>query len=410
MPEMAPTNAASSGVTLDRKTLKAIARRSDGPGLVYLACWGAGLLATGSFVWLSLGTWWMWPAMFVHGVVLSVPAYAISHETAHGTAFRSHWLNETVLWIGSLIYMEEPLHRRYTHTNHHTFTWHVGKDSQMPFDTPMTLARWLAEISGFALMRFQATVMLRLVSGRYCDVMRMVAPDDELRKMSRNAWVFLAVGKDSQMPFDTPMTLARWLAEISGFALMRFQATVMLRLVSGRYCDVMRMVAPDDELRKMSRNAWVFLAVCAAIGVAIALGVHWPAWFLVLPRLLGAPIMLLFTLIQHVEMAENAPSIVQSTRSFRTGRLGRFLYMNMNNHVEHHLFPQVPFFALPALREAIASQVPAPDPGFVRTNWEVLTVVVRRTLGLSTKAPTIRQAPHMVSAGGVRRRIAYRTM
>ena len=342
MPEIAPTNAASSGVTLDRKTLKAIARRSDGPGLVYLACWGTGLIVTGSFVWLSLGTWWMWPAMCVHGVVLSVPAYAISHETAHGTAFRSHWLNETVLWIGSLIYMEEPLHRRYTHTNHHTFTWHVGKDSQMPFDTPMTLARWLAEISGFALMRFQATVMLRLVSGRYCDVMRMVAP--------------------------------------------------------------------DDELRKMSRNAWVFLAVCAAIGVAIALGVHWPAWFLVLPRLLGTPIMLLFTLIQHVEMAENAPSIVQSTRSFRTGRLGRFLYMNMNNHVEHHLFPQVPFFALPALREAIASQVPAPDPGFVRTNWEVLTVVVRRTLGLSTKAPTIRQAPHMVTAGGVKRRIAYRTM
>lgn len=56
MPEHAPTNAASSGVTLDRKTLKAITRRSDGPGLVYLARWGAGLLVTGAFVWLSLGT------------------------------------------------------------------------------------------------------------------------------------------------------------------------------------------------------------------------------------------------------------------------------------------------------------------------------------------------------------------
>ena len=173
---------------------------------------------------------------------------------------------------------------------------------------------------------------------------------------------------------------------------------------------MMKTVAPEDELRKMTRNAWVFLAVYAAIGVAISLGVHWLAWFLVLPRLLGAPIMLLFTLIQHVEMAENAPSIVQSTRSFSTGWLGRFLYMNMNNHVEHHLYPQVPFFALPALREAVASQVPAPDPGFIRTNWEVLTVVVRRTLGLSTRASSIRQAPHMVTAGGARRRIAHRTM
>ena len=86
MPQPAPTNAASSGVTLDRKALKAIARRSDGPGLVYLAWWGAGLLTTGALVWLSLGSEWLWPAMFVHGVLLSVPAYAISHETCarHG--------------------------------------------------------------------------------------------------------------------------------------------------------------------------------------------------------------------------------------------------------------------------------------------------------------------------------------
>ena len=65
MPEHAPTNAASSDVTLDSKTLKSLTRRSDDPGLVYLARWGAGLLVTGAFVWLSLGTWWLWPAMFV---------------------------------------------------------------------------------------------------------------------------------------------------------------------------------------------------------------------------------------------------------------------------------------------------------------------------------------------------------
>ena len=340
-PDCAPTNAASSGVTLDRKTLKAVARRADGPGLIYLAQWGVGLLVTGFFVWLALGTYWLWPAMFVHGVLLTVPAYAMSHETAHGTAFRSAWLNEAVFWISSLIYMEEPLHRRYTHTNHHTFTWHVGEDSQMPFDT---------------------------------------------------------------------MTLGGWLTEVTGFGLLRYHATVMMRLACCRYSGMMKTVAPEDELRKMTRNAWVFIAVYASIGGALAFGVHGPLWFLVLPRFLGAPVMLLFTLIQHVEMEENSPSILKSTRSFRTGWLARFLYMNMNNHVEHHLYPQVPFFALPALREAIASQVPAPDPGFLRTNREVFTVVLRRTLGLSTRAPSIRQAPHMIAEGGAQRRIAHRTM
>ena len=120
--------------------------------------------------------------------------------------------------------------------------------------------------------------------------------------------------------------------------------------------------------------------------------------------------MLMFTLIQHVELEENSPSILNSTRSFRTSWLGRFLYMNMNNHVEHHLYPQVPFHALPALAQAVKEQVPAPDPGFFRSNFEVFLVVVRRTMGLSTKARSIRQAPHMVTEGGPIARIAQRSM
>ncbi|WP_305989573.1 fatty acid desaturase [Roseibium sp. MMSF_3544] len=342
MPDYVPTNAASSGVRLDKRTLKSIAARSDRPGLIYLAQWICGLLVTGALIWWSLGTLWMWPAMLIHGILLTVPSYAMSHETAHGTAFRTRWLNEAVLWVTSLIYMEEPLHRRYTHTNHHTHTWHVGKDSQMPFDTPM----------GFG----------------------------------------------------------GWLAEITGFALLRFHMAVFLNLAIGRYTDTMKMVTPEGEFAKMTRNARIMLAIYALIVAAPFFGIWWPVWLLIVPRVLGAPVMLLFTLIQHVELQENSPSILESTRSFRGSWLANFLYMNMNNHVEHHLYPQVPFHALPALSTAVKDQVPEPDPGFFRTNFEVLLVVLRRSLGLPTKAPTIRQAPHMITEGGPAERVAQRTM
>ena len=342
MPDYIPTNAASSGVKLDKKVLKAIAARSDRPGLVYLAQWTAMLAVFGTLIWISIDTIWMWPAMFFYGVVMTVPAYAVSHETAHGTAFRTRWLNETVLWITSLIYMEEPLHRRYTHTNHHTHTWHVGKDSQMPFDTPMGIGGWLAEVSGLALLRFHAVSFIRLAIKR---------------------------------PTQT-----------------------------------MRSVTPPREFPKMYRNARIMLAIYVLILGTPVVGIWWPIWFLVIPRVLGAPVMLMFTLIQHVELEENSPSILNSTRSFRTSWLGRFLYMNMNNHVEHHLYPQVPFHALPALAQAVKEQVPAPDPGFFRANFEVFIVVVRRTMGLSTKARSIRQAPHMVTEGGPTARIAQRSM
>lgn len=342
MPDYVPTNAASSGVKLDKKTLKSIAARSDRPGLIYLAKWASALCLTGALVWLSFGTLWLWPAMFVHGVALTVPAYSFSHEAAHGTAFRTRWLNETVLWVTSLLYMEEPLHRRYTHTNHHTHTWHVGKDSQMPFDTPMGFGGWLTEITGFGLLRFHMQVF--------------------------------------------------W------------------HLAIGHYTDTMKMVTPETEFVKMTRNARIMLAIYALIAIAPFLGIWWPIWFIVIPRVLGAPVMLLFTLIQHVELQENSPSILDSTRSFRGHWLANFLYMNMNNHIEHHLYPQVPFHALPKLAEAVQDQLPEPDPGFFRTNWEVFVVTLRRSLGRSTQARTIRQAPHMITEGGPVERIAERTM
>ena len=72
----------------------------------------------------------------------------------------------------------------------------------------------------------------------------------------------------------------------------------------------------------------------------------------------------------------------------------------MENRVEHHLFPQLPFHALPALRDATRDQLPEPDPGSWRTNLEAPPVAVRRSPGRDTKTWTIRQVPHMISAGG----------
>ena len=159
----------------------------------------------------------------------------------------------------------------------------------------------------------------------------------------------------------------------------------------------------------MTRNARIFWLVYLGVAGSVAAGFTWPLWFYVLPRLIGAPIMLMFNIIQHTEMQENSPSIMESTRTFRTNPVGRFLYLNMNNHVEHHLYPQVPFYALPELHRAVADQTPEPDPGFWRINVDLLSVVIRRSLGRITRAAWIRQAQHMVTEGGFTR-IAKATM
>ena len=329
------TTAASSNVSLDRKLVRSLAQRSDLPGLLWLASWIVAIALSGYLLYLAqtltstpASTLLSFAAALLLGTILTVPSYAISHECAHGTAFRSRWINETCLWVGSLLYFEEPYHRRYSHTRHHTYTWHVDKDSQMPFDTPMTLSGWLFEISGVALVIYEAKVFARNALGKF-----------------------------------SPQTL--------GFT-------------------------PENTLGKLKWGARACILIYATLAVLLALGETWVWTYLLLPRLLGGPVMLLFTLLQHVELKENSPSILESTRSFTTSPIGRWLYMDMNNHIEHHLYPQVPFYALHKLRSAVANQVPAPDRGFWRSNWEVLSVVVRRSLGRGTKAETLRQAPRMI--------------
>ena len=324
------TNAASSGVKLDKKRIKQLSRRNDADGVAWLCQWAGFLAISGVALYFALGSLWVVPATVVYGTVLTLPAYALSHECAHGTAFRTRWLNETCFWISSLIYFEEPYYRRYSHTRHHTYTWMEGKDSQMPFATPMVFSGWLLEVSGVDFLVQESKLFLRHALGRFSDETREFTPHSELPKL-------------------------KW---------------------SARFC----------------------LAVYAALLVTAVAGYWWPLAFFVIPRLAGGPVMLLFTLIQHVEMQENSLDITESTRSFRTNWLGRFLYMNMNHHVEHHLYPMIPFHQLPDLAAAVADLTPEPDPGVIRTNWEVLIVVVRRSLGLSTRAPSIRQAPHMISA------------
>lgn len=300
------------------------------------------VIGFGVLIGLARGSAWVWLALVPYSIVLMVPAYALSHEAAHKTAFKSKWLNETVYYLVSWLYGEEPLHRRYTHINHHQVTWHAGQDSQMPFDTPMGLGGWLLEASSLGLWRFHAETAWRLVTRRPSTIMRQVIPETLFPAMQRNQAIF-----------------------ILGYAL------VLLPLAFGQY---------------------------------------WTLWFIILPRIIGAPVMMIFTILQHAELQENDPDIRKSTRTFQGSWWASFLYMNMENHVEHHLYSSIPFHALPKLREQLGDQVPNADPGFLRSTWDVLSVVTRRSLGRPTKAKHVRQAPHMITNGGPIRKVAQRTM
>jgi fatty acid desaturase len=51
----------------------------------------------------------------------------------------------------------------------------------------------------------------------------------------------------------------------------------------------------------------------------------------------------------------------------------------MNYHVEHHMFPMVPFHALPRLHEQLKPQMPPAYRSTIEAYAEILPALVRQT-------------------------------
>jgi fatty acid desaturase len=131
----------------DREQLRLWSQRSDTPGLLHLTGHIAALVVTGTIIWLSGGTLWIWPAMLAHGIVL-IFLFTPLHETIHRTAFKSRALNEAVAFvIGVLILLPREYFRAF-HFAHHRFTQDPARDPELASPKPANLHQWFWHVSG----------------------------------------------------------------------------------------------------------------------------------------------------------------------------------------------------------------------------------------------------------------------
>jgi fatty acid desaturase len=84
-------------------------------------------------------------------------------------------------------------------------------------------------------------------------------------------------------------------------------------------------------------------------------------------------------LTQHAGLAENVRDHRLNTRTVYMNPVYRFLYLNMNYHIEHHMFPMVPFYALPRLHEGIKDQLPRTYTGIIDVYREIIPALIRQS-------------------------------
>ncbi|MBD84376.1 MAG: hypothetical protein CL400_04375 [Acidiferrobacteraceae bacterium] len=185
----------SVDTAVDRKTMKSLMRRNDSTGLFKFALCVLSIGLYGWFYNLSWGTWFVVPTVILFGGTMSLFVYSLSHECAHGTAFKTRWLNEAMFWFSSMLFGQEPLYRRYSHAVHHTYTWFWEKDAQMPFTVRkkvglFTYLRWYTGLEYHFLFVWLA---VKHALGRFTERTRAFTPAAELPKMRRNSIIFVAI-------------------------------------------------------------------------------------------------------------------------------------------------------------------------------------------------------------------------
>ena len=78
---------------IDKKSLKLLMKRRDGPAWINTICYFSTLLIFGYLALLSWGTWWAIPAFIVYGNIYSF-LNARWHEFGHRSAFKTRKLND----------------------------------------------------------------------------------------------------------------------------------------------------------------------------------------------------------------------------------------------------------------------------------------------------------------------------
>jgi len=186
-----PNMAFGRDQVISKKELKKYMRRSNLPGLINFFGHMAVMVLTGALVYITLGTWWVVPTMAMHGAVLAF-LFAPCHECSHGTPFRSRWLNETVYWIVSLIYIVPPTFFRYYHATHHTYTQIRGRDPDM-LPKKMRVWDYVWYVSGISFWKRNLLWMLKHPFGMIADEQKYYIPESEIPRAATEARIILAI-------------------------------------------------------------------------------------------------------------------------------------------------------------------------------------------------------------------------
>jgi fatty acid desaturase len=301
-----------------RKVMKELMQRKDGPAIRDTVIWIGLMVVTAVGGIMTWGSWWTVPFWAVYGILYGSCSDSRWHEAGHGTAFRTDWMNDAVYHIASFMIMRNPVSWRWSHARHHTDTIIVGRDPEIAFMHPASILLAVGHLVGVYDIWVWMKILVRNAMGDLNPDERSYIPDSEVPKAIFWARVHVAI----------------------------------------------------------------YAATFAAVAVMYASGSGWasiiPLMLILGPRIYGTWHAFLTGMIQHGGLAEDVLDHRLNSRTVLMNPVSRFIYWNMNYHIEHHMFPMVPYHALPRLHALIRHDLPPPNPSIWHAYREMVPAILRQ--------------------------------
>jgi fatty acid desaturase len=166
-------------------------------------------------------------------------------------------------------------------------------------------------------------------------------------------------GKDPELASAKPETVRDWVIHVSGLPYWWAGLKLMAALVAGRVAEeFVPMVARPRVVREARGMALLYALT--------ALSLYWtllPFWVWILPVLAGQPFLRLYLLAEHGDCPKVANMFLNTRTTFTSGAV-RFLAWNMPYHVEHHVWPSVPFHRLPEVHRLMRDELRVTADGY----------------------------------------------
>jgi MocE subfamily Rieske [2Fe-2S] domain protein len=294
-----------------RETMRSLLERRNGPAIRDTVLWFALIFGSGLATYALWHTFWFIIPYAIYCVLYASTSDSRWHESSHGTAFKTSWMNDVLYEIASFMIMRESTVWRWSHNRHHSDTIVVGRDPEIAVPRPPDIK---AVILGFFALTVYPKYFKQIVLHSF-----------------------------------------------------------------GRISGAERTFIPETEFSKVYFRARVYIAIYAAVLLlAIETRSFLPLLFIGLPGLFGTWLQSIYGLTQHAGLAENVLDHRLNCRTVYLNPINRYLYWNMGYHVEHHMFPLVPYHALARLHEAVKDDCPAPYPGLLAAWREIIPALLKQ--------------------------------